>query len=128
MLRGSGFRRALSGCPCADGRPEFINMSDPTARYTQMVAKHPENELLRFSLAKALIEAGDHAGACPQLEAALARRPDWMAAQILLGRSRLKLGDRAGARSAFERAHQLATEQHHEGPQAEMEEQLSELN
>ena len=103
-------------------------MSDPIARYTQMVAQHPDNELVRFSLAKALYERGDHAAACPHFEAALARRGDWMAAQILLGRSRLALGDKAAARASFERARQLAVEQNHEGPLAELNELLSELN
>ena len=103
-------------------------MSDSIARYQQMVAERPDNELVRFSLAKALYERGDHAGACPHFEAALARRPDWMAARILLGRCRLALGDRPQARLAFEYARQLAITQHHDGPLAELDELLSELN
>ncbi len=103
-------------------------MSDSVARYSQMVAQHPANELARFSLAKALFDQGEPDHAKPHFEEALVRRPDWMVAQILLARCHLATGNRELARTAFERARQLAIEQNHEGPLAELNSVLSELN
>jgi len=102
-------------------------MNDVIARYEKMVAQHPQNELARFSLGKALFDAGDFHRAKENLEVALAKKPDWMVVQILIGKCDLANGNRAGARAAFERALQLAVEQHHEGPQAEMEQALMDL-
>jgi Flp pilus assembly protein TadD len=102
-------------------------VNDPLARQRQLVAQHPGNELARFSLGKALFDRGDFSGAREQLVAALERKPDWMMAQILVGKCDLALGDQAGARRAFERARELAVAQDHEGPLAEMNQLLSEL-
>ena len=103
-------------------------MTDPLERYRQMVAQHPGNELARFSLGKALFDRGEYAAAKEQFELALTRRGDWMVVRILLGKSLLELGDETGARASFEQARQLAVEQHHEGPLAELDQLLSELN
>jgi Tfp pilus assembly protein PilF len=96
-------------------------------RYHRTVAQNPNNELARFSLGKAYFDQGDVALAKEQFEAALARKPDWMVVQILIGKCELALGNRVAAKSAFQRARQLAIDQHHEGPQAEMEEALKDL-
>lgn len=101
--------------------------NDPLARQRQTVQQFPDNELGRFSLGKALYDRGDYAEAAEHLERALARKPDWMVVQILLGKIALQGGDRDRARVAFERALQLAVEQHHEGPQAELESLLEDL-
>src|ERR1041385_8620810 len=95
-------------------------MNETIARYENMVSQHPQNELARFSLGKALFDLGDFARAKEHLAVALAKKPDWMVVQILLGKCELALGDKASAKAAFERALQLAIEQHHEGPEAEM--------
>jgi Flp pilus assembly protein TadD len=100
---------------------------DPLARPRQMVAQFPENELARFSLGKTLFDRGEFAEAREHLSRALARKPDWMAVQILVGKCELELGDRAAARTAFERARDLAEAQHHEGPLAEVEALLADL-
>ncbi len=102
-------------------------MNDVISRHQKMVEQYPNNELARFSLGKALFDAGDVTSARVQFEAALARKPEWMVVQILIGKCDLASGDRASARRAFERGLKLAIEQHHEGPQAEMEELLREL-
>ena len=104
-----------------------MNPPDPFERQRLLVQQYPNNELARFSLGKALFDAGQTAAAREQLQVALDRKPDWMAVQILLGKCALALGDRASARAAFERARDLAVAQHHEGPLAEMEDLLSEL-
>jgi tetratricopeptide (TPR) repeat protein len=102
-------------------------MSDIIARYELMVRQFPHNELARFSLGKTLFDAGDFVKAQEHLSAALAKKPDWMVVQILIGKCELALGNTAAAKAAFERALQLAIDQHHEGPQAEMEQALVEL-
>lgn len=102
-------------------------MNDAIARYEQMVREFPDNELARFSLGKALFDRTEFARAKEHLQAALAKKPDWMMVQILVGKCDLALGDKAAARAAFERGLKLAIEQHHEGPQAEMEQALAEL-
>lgn len=93
-----------------------------------MVRQYPENELARFSLGRALFDSGDFTGAREHLEVALRRKPDWMVVQILLGKCDLARGDVLAAKTAFERALQLARDQHHEGPEAELMDLLSGLN
>lgn len=102
-------------------------MSDLIAHQTKLVMQHPENELARFSLGKVLFDAGQFAEAKEQFQFALTRKPDWMVVQILLGKCDFSLGQRESARRAFLRARDLAREQHHEGPLAEVEELLSQL-
>ena len=103
-------------------------MTDPLARQRQMVAQHPQNELARYSLGRALFDRGEFMEAKLHLQLALEKKPDWMVVQILLGTCDLELGDRAAAMTAFQRARDLAIAQHHEGPLAEMEALLSELS
>ena len=104
-----------------------LKMDDAIAKYQKLIEQHPNNELARFSLGKACFDAGQIGEAKTQFARAVEGKPDWMAAQILLGKCELALGNHAAARAAFERARQLAIEQHHEGPRAEMEELLAEL-
>lgn len=105
-----------------------IAMSDLIARWEQVLATQPANELARFSLAKALFDSERYAEARDQLVTALERRPDWMVVQILLGKCHLSLGDREAARDAFVRARQLAVDQDHVGPREEMDQLLAELD
>lgn len=97
------------------------------ARHRQLAAQFPDNELARFSLGRALFDVGNLAEARDHLAAALSRKPDWMAVQILVGKCDLALGRIPEARGAFLRARELAVAQHHEGPLAEVEELLAEL-
>jgi predicted Zn-dependent protease len=99
-------------------------MNDAIARHRRMVEQNPGNELARFSLGKALFDAGDYTSAREQLLAALANRPDWMAVQILVARCELALGDLEAARPALQRAQELARKQGHVGPLAQVEELL----
>ena len=102
-------------------------MNERIARFEILLEQFPDNEMARFSLGKALFDGGEFARAKEQLAQALAVKPDWMVVQILIGKCDLSLGDQAAAKAAFQRALQLAMEQHHEGPQAEMEQMLAEL-
>lgn len=97
-------------------------------RPLQMVADHPANELARFSLGKAHYNLGDFVRAREQLVIALAKKPDWMVVQILIGRCDLALGDKTSAKAAFETARRLAIEQNHEGPLGEMNQALAEFS
>jgi tetratricopeptide (TPR) repeat protein len=91
------------------------------------VEEFPQNELFRFSLGKALFDAGDFVGAIEQFEVALARKPDWMVVAILLGRSWQSRGDLKKAREYLELGQRLAREQNHEGPLEETTELLKHL-
>ena len=102
-------------------------MNDAIARHQKMVDQFPQNELARFSLGKALYDAQQFAPAKEHFSVAIAKKPDWMVVQILIGKCDLALGDKSAARTAFQRALQLAIDQHHEGPQMEMEQALADL-
>lgn len=102
-------------------------MTDPLESKRQMVAKHPQNELARFSLGKALYDRGQWTEAREQLAEALGKRPDWMVVQILVGKCDLETGRKAEAIAAFERGLSLAIEQNHEGPREELQHLLAEL-
>lgn len=102
-------------------------MSDSIARYKRMVEQYPDNELARFSLGKALFDAGEYAEAKIHFHVALARKPDWMAVQILAGRCELNLGETEAAKITLLQARELALKQKHAAPLAEVEELLAEL-
>ncbi|MBL9171849.1 MAG: tetratricopeptide repeat protein [Verrucomicrobiales bacterium] len=102
-------------------------MSEAIQRFETLLQKNPENGLARFSLGKALYDANRFAEAKTHFETALRQKPEWMVVQILLGKCELALGCREQARAAFERGLRLAIDQHHEGPQAELEMLLEEL-
>jgi predicted Zn-dependent protease len=96
-------------------------------QFAALVAKQPENELFRFSLAQALLAEQRPAEAIEHLSICAQRKADWMMARILLGEALAGLGRRAEARSWLEQALQLAIEQHHEDPERELRELLKEL-
>ncbi len=96
-------------------------MSTPAvSRFEALVAGNPENELFRFSLAQALVAAGRAGDAIPHFEFCIAKKADWMMPRILLGKILLQLGRQAEARPLLAAALQLAVEQHHEDPEAEL--------
>ena len=102
-------------------------MENAIDRYRRAVQQSPQNNLAQFSLGKALFEAGDWAAAKEPLQFALDSKPDWMVAAILIGKCESALGRRDEARAAFQKALQLAIDQRHDGPQAEIEELLANL-
>ena len=102
-------------------------MNEAIAKYRQLVEQYPNNELARFSLGQAYFQAGAWTEAREHFEFALARKPDWMVAHILIGKCDLATGHRFGAKAAFERARQLALDQNHEGPLEEMNQLLADL-
>jgi Flp pilus assembly protein TadD len=97
------------------------------ARYEGLLAKRPGDELLRFSLGKALYDAGRFAEAEKQLQLALAAKPDWMVVTMLLAQCALRRDDKAEAKALYEKALQFAIDQHHEDPENEIRAQLAKL-
>ncbi|ALM86770.1 tetratricopeptide repeat protein [Bordetella sp. N] len=73
-----------------------------TDRLLAMLAAGKDNLLLRYSLGKAYAEQGNHEAATEHLRAALAFDPQYSVAWKWLGKARLGLDDRAGARAAWE--------------------------
>ena len=96
-------------------------MNDAIARHQKMVEQFPDNELARFSLGKALYDVREYAQAVEHLACALAKKPDWMAVEILIGRCELALGNKETAKKALTHARQLAVQQNHDGPLKETE-------
>lgn len=91
-----------------------------TAQFHALVTQQPENELFRFSLAQALEADGRGADAIPHYEFCVAKKADWMMPRILLGKLLLAGGQRAAAQPLLASALQLAIDQHHETPEAEL--------
>lgn len=80
------------------GNREQINMAANDLQ--ALVTKMPQNHLLRYNLARALVAKGDVEAARIQLEDAIKVRPDFIAARELLGRIYLNTGDPAKALKA----------------------------
>lgn len=95
--------------------------------FEALVARQPENELFRFSLAQALAAEGLTEAAAGHLHFCAARRADWMMPRILLGKALLALGRREEARPVLAEALQLAVDQHHEDPERELRALLADL-
>jgi hypothetical protein len=96
-------------------------------QFAALVAKQPENELFRFSLAQALVAEHRVAEAVPHFEICAGKKADWMMPRILLGKALLGLGRSAEAKPWFEAALALAIDQNHEDPERELRAILAEL-
>lgn len=102
-------------------------MTGPVRRsdsFATLVAKQPDNELFRFSLAQALVAEHRLVDAVEHYKFCVAKKADWMMPRILLGKLYLDLGKRAEARIQFQDALKLAIEQNHEEPEKELRELL----
>jgi hypothetical protein len=102
-------------------------MSSRVEQFAAAVARQPQNELFRFSLAQALVAAGRSAEAVPHFEFCVSAKADWMMPRILLGKALLQLGQREEARAVLEDALRLAVDQHHEDPERELRALLVDL-
>lgn len=102
-------------------------MSGRVAQFEQLVAQQPDNELFRFSLAQALVTAGQAELALPHYHYCCAKKADWMMARILLGKALLGLGRRAEAKPVLTEALHLAVTQAHEDPERELRALLTDL-
>ncbi len=97
------------------------------AQFEALVARQPDNELFRFSLAQALVAAERPADAVPQYEYCVAKKADWMMPRILLGKLLIQLRRPNDAKTLLEDALRLAVEQTHEDPERELRALLAEL-
>lgn len=102
-------------------------MPSRVEQFATAVARQPQNELFRFSLAQALVAEGRHAEALPQLEFCVDAKADWMMPRILLGKALLAAGKRTEARPILEEALRLAVAQQHEDPERELRALLADL-
>jgi predicted Zn-dependent protease len=102
-------------------------MPSRSEHFGALVARQPDNEMFRFSLAQALVAEGKAAEAVAHFEFCVAKKADWMMARILLGKLLLQLGRRAEAKPLLEAALHLAVEQHHEDPERELRGLLGEF-
>ncbi|WP_422508511.1 tetratricopeptide repeat protein [Stenotrophomonas sp. GZD-301] len=69
----------------------------------QMLDRGRDGALLRFSLGKGLLDAGDPALATTHLAQCVAQNPDYSAGWKLLGKACLAAGDTAAAAQAWQR-------------------------
>ena len=102
-------------------------MPSRVEQFAAAVARQPENELFRFSLAQALVAEGRAAESVPQFEFCVVAKPDWMMPRILLGKVLLQLHRRAEAKPVLEDALRLAVAQQHEDPERELRALLADL-
>ncbi len=93
-------------------------MSDPARiqRYRAMVDRFPQSEVPRYSLASALIEAGELAEAETHLRVLLEHKPDYMMAAVQLAQILTQQERWDDALEACDAAIALAVAQDHKGP------------
>ncbi|MFA6288375.1 MAG: molecular chaperone DnaJ [Opitutaceae bacterium] len=88
--------------------------------FASLVARQPDNELFRFSLAQAFLAENRQSDAVEHLQFCAQKKSDWMMPRILLGKTLLHLGRRDEARPWLEEALRLAIDQDHEDPETEL--------
>jgi predicted Zn-dependent protease len=98
-----------------------------SAHFAALVARQPDNELFRFSLAQALLAENKPAEAVEHLSACAVKKADWMMPRILLGKALLGLGRKPEAKPWLEQALQLAIAQAHDDPAQELQAILKDL-
>ncbi len=95
--------------------------------FAALVAKQPDNELFRFSLAQAFLAEDRTADAVEHLMLCAQKKSDWMMPRILLGKALLRLNRKPEAQPWLEEALQLAVDQSHEDPERELRALLAEI-
>ena len=98
-----------------------------SVHFAALVARQPDNELFRFSLAQALLAEQRPADAVAHLTFCAGKKPDWMMPRILLGKTLLNLKRLPEARPWLEEALQLAIAQDHDDPAQELRSLLADL-
>ncbi len=102
-------------------------MPSRSEHFATLVARQPDNELFRFSLAQALLAELRPADALEHLEFCARKKTDWMIPRILLGKSLVGLKRIPEARPWLEQALQLAVDQDHDDPAQELRSLLADL-
>lgn len=101
---------------------------DRIARFLEMVAEDPDNELALFSLGQALVDAGRQADAEGYFARAYEIVPDLMMAWFRRAECLVALGRFAEARPLAQKTLELAIAQNHVGPRGDAEELLEEID
>ena len=99
-----------------------------SSEWRALLEDEPDNELLRFSFAKALLDERAFALAASEFQRLVKATPDYVIAWAFLARALLESGDREGARSAAQTGMPLALKFNHEVPIEELEAVLEELD
>ncbi len=99
-----------------------------SSEWRALLEDEPDNELLRFSFAKALLDERAYALAASEFRRLVAATPDYVIAWAFLARALLESGDRDAAREAVEKGLPLALKFNHDVPIEELESVLEELN
>jgi tetratricopeptide (TPR) repeat protein len=102
-------------------------MSAKIDKWAQLVAKNPDNELARYSLASAYYDEGRFAEAEPHFMRALELKDDWVMAYILRARCLIRLGRAEEAKPLLARGREHSIRQRHDGPVEEIDAILAEL-
>jgi predicted Zn-dependent protease len=102
-------------------------LNDRITKALELWQRFPENDLSRFNLAQAYVDANDYASAVEHLRALCGKKPEWMVAHIQLGKSLIAIGHSAEAKPILEHALELAIAQHHDSPREELTELLKTL-
>jgi predicted Zn-dependent protease len=95
--------------------------------FATLVARQPDNELFRFSLAQALVAEHRLVDAAEHYRICAAKKADWMMPRIHLGKLYLELGRKADAQIVLQEALKLAIDQAHEDPERELRSLLADL-
>lgn len=98
------------------------------ARFRELVVEDPDNELAQFSLGQALLDAGRPAEAEGHFARTAQLQPDHMMAWYRRAECLMQLERYEEARPLAEKTLALAIEQHHEGPKADAQEMLEEID
>jgi Flp pilus assembly protein TadD len=104
-----------------------MNTDALIAKYEALLQARPNDELILFSLGKALLDAGRIDEAEKRLREALAAKPDWMIVTMLLAKIAGRKNDQLGAKALWEKGLALAIAQDHEGPEEECRAELAKL-
>ncbi len=103
-------------------------MSRKSSDWRELLAGDPNNELVLFSLAKALFDEKSYAEARDGFLKLTQSYPEYALAWAYLARAEMAVGNREGAREACERGMPIALKQKHETPQMEIQAVLDDLD
>lgn len=99
-----------------------------SSEWKALLDDEPDNELLRFSFAKALMDERSFALAAGEFRKLIDENREYVIAWAFLARSLLESGDKDGARAAASTGMPLALKFNHEVPIEELEAVLEELD
>ena len=97
------------------------------AKYEGLLKARPNDELIMFSLGKALLDAGRVDEADAVLRMALDKKPDWMIVTMLLAKIAEQRKDLMSAKELWQKGLKLAIDQNHEGPEEECRAELKRI-